>query len=84
MTFGYYTQFKVQASIVYACVCAAERPLEGLGSQDTFLDSDIMNNTQIRTITYSGSALLLHLHTLGEFSIGLDPVQLTSVLCVNQ
>jgi hypothetical protein len=84
VTFGYYTQFKVQASVVYACVSAAERPLEGLGSQDTFFDSDMMNNTQIRTIAYSGSALLLHLHTLEEFSIGLDPVQLPPVLCVNQ
>jgi len=31
-----------------------------------------MNNTQISTNANSGNALLLHLHTLGEFSIGLD------------
>lgn len=47
-----------------------------------------MNNTQIRTNAYSGNALLLHLHTLGEFSIGLDPFQptllLLLLLCVNQ
>jgi hypothetical protein len=83
MTVVYYTQFKVQASIVCACVSAAERPLEGLGSQDTFLDSDVMNNTHIRTTACSGNAPLLRLHTLGEFSIGLDPFHLTLVLCVN-
>jgi predicted transcriptional regulator len=43
MTFGRYTLFKVEVRVVCACASAAERPLQGLSSQDTFLDTNRRN-----------------------------------------